>query len=65
LRPIQHQHDTLNYCQAVAGLSLITQEQADILSALTDQKTDIGHPVDRFVAQRLIRNAIWINTLHD
>jgi len=38
LRRIQHHRVTLNGTQPVAGLSSITQDQADILSALTIKK---------------------------
>jgi hypothetical protein len=38
LRRIQHHQVTLNGAQAVAGLSAISQDQADILSALTIKK---------------------------
>ncbi len=38
LRRIQHQRVTLNNSQPIAGLSSITQEHADILSALTIKK---------------------------
>lgn len=38
LRRIQHQRITLNNSQPIAGLSSITQEQTDILSALTLKK---------------------------
>jgi transposase len=38
LRRIQHQRITLNNSQPIAGLSSITQEHTDILSALTIKK---------------------------
>jgi transposase len=42
LRRIQHQRITLNNSQPVAGLSSITQEHTDILSALTIKKPTLN-----------------------
>lgn len=42
LRRIQHQRITLNNTQPIAGLSSITEEHADILSALTIKKPTLN-----------------------
>lgn len=39
LRRIQHHRITLNDTQPIAGLSTLSQEQSDILAALTDKNS--------------------------
>ena len=63
LRRIQHHRITLNETQPVAGLSSISQEQADILAALTIKKTKPEHPIDPFVEEHFACATLWINDL--